>query len=150
MSDTRQIQEDSELHSERGTTTIAGTIVSQIAEIATGRIKGIQVGDITTNVGQYEAALDFKMGMEFGRNLKELTSEIRGKISSQVEGMTGLKVKEQNVIVTDIFFPESEEEDQEDDRDNDRDREIEDEREVLLDTEEEDEASDREDGPRDR
>ena len=111
MSDTKQVQEDSELHSERGTTTISGTIVSQIAEIATGRIEGIRVGDIATKVGQYEAALDFRMGMEFGRNLKELTSEIRSRISEQVEGMTGLKVKEQNVIVTDIFFPEFEEED---------------------------------------
>lgn len=112
MSETRQIQEDSQLHSERGTTTISGTIVSQIAEIATERIEGIRVGDITTNVGQYEAALDFRMGMEFGRNLKELTSEIRSRISEQVEGMTGLKVKEQNVIVTDIFFPEFEEDEE--------------------------------------
>lgn len=109
MTDTRQVQEDSQLHSERGTTTIAGTIVSQIAEIATNHIEGIRVGDITTNVGQYEAALDFRMGMEFGRNLKEITSEIRTRISSQVEEMTGLRVKEQNVIVTDIFFPEFEE-----------------------------------------
>lgn len=109
MSETKQIQENSQLHSERGTTTISGTIVSQIAEIATKRIEGIRVGDITTNVGQYEAALDFRMGMEFGRNLKEITSEIRSRISEQVEGMTGLKVKEQNVIVTDIFFPEFEE-----------------------------------------
>ena len=109
MSETQQVQKDSELRSERGTTTIAGTIVSQIAEIATGRIEGIRVGDITTNVGQYEAALDFEMGMEFGRNLKELTSEIRSRISEQVEGMTGLKVKEQNIIVTNVFFPEFEE-----------------------------------------
>ncbi len=109
MSDTQQVQEDSELRSERGTTTVAGTIVSQIAEIATGRIEGIRVGDITTNVGKYEAALDFQMGMEFGRDLKELTSEIRDRIRSQVEGMTGLKVKEQNIIVTDVFFPEFEE-----------------------------------------
>jgi uncharacterized alkaline shock family protein YloU len=112
VSETRQIQEDSQLHSERGTTTISGTIVSQIAEIATERIEGIRVGDITTNVGQYEAALDFRMGMEFGRNLKELTSEIRSRISEQVEGMTGLKVKEQNVIVTDIFFPKFEEDEE--------------------------------------
>ena len=114
MSDTQQVQEDSELNSERGTTTIAGTIVSQIAEIATGRIEGIRVGDITTNVGQYEAALDFRMGMEFGRDLKELTAEIRSRISEQVEGMTGLKVKEQNVIVTDVFFPEFEKDDDND------------------------------------
>ena len=113
MSDTRQVREDSELHTERGTTTIAGTIVSQIAEIATNRMEGIRVGDITTNVGKYEAALDFKMGMEFGRDLKELTSEIRSRISSQVEGMTGLKVKEQNIIVTDVFFPEFEDKEEE-------------------------------------
>ncbi len=109
MTETEQTQENSPLYSERGTTTISGAIVSQIAEIATGNIEGIRVGNITTNVGQHEAALDFKMGMEFGRNLKELTSEIRSRIRSQVEGMTGLKVKEQNVIVTDIFFPEFEE-----------------------------------------
>ena len=113
MTDTEKIQENSPLDTGRGTTTISGTIVSQIAEIATENIEGIRVGDIKTNVGQHEVALDFKMGMEFGRNLKELTSEIRSRISSQVEGMTGLKVKEQNVIVTDVFFPEFEEEKEE-------------------------------------
>lgn len=106
---TEQTQKNSPLHSERGTTTISGKIVSQIAEIATENIEGIRVGDIKTDVGQHEVALDFKMGMEFGRNLKEITSEIRSRISSQVEEMTGLKVKEQNVIVTDIIFPEFEE-----------------------------------------
>ena len=110
---TEQTQENSPLHSERGTTTISGKIVSQIAEIATENIEGIRVGDISADVGQHEVALDFKMGMEFGRNLKELTSEIRSRISSQVEEMTGLKVKEQNVIVTDIIFPEFEEKEEE-------------------------------------
>ncbi len=108
MTETEQTREDSPLHSERGTTTISSKIVSQIASIATEDIEGIRVGDISAEVGRYEVALDFKMGMEFGRNLKELTSEIRRRISEQVEGMTGLRVKEQNVIVTDIIFPESE------------------------------------------
>lgn len=109
MSERDQSRHSSPLYSDRGTTTISGNIVSQIAEIATEDIEGIRVGDISADVGRYEVALDFKMGMEFGRNLKELTSEIRRRISEQVEGMTGLRVKEQNVIVTDIIFPEFEE-----------------------------------------
>lgn len=101
-------EQGSPLHSERGTTKISSGIVDQIVDRAVRDVEGIRVDKVSTNVGQYEAAVDFKMKMEFGRDLPELTSQLRRRISDQVERMTGLRVTDQNIIVTDIFFPEGE------------------------------------------
>lgn len=109
MTETEQQEQrrrESPLYSERGTTTIADTIVSQIIEMAVNDIEGVRPGKTSTNIGKYEVAIDFNMEMEFGRDLSELTSTLRTRIREQVERMTGLRVIEQNIIVTDIFFSE--------------------------------------------
>lgn len=108
MTETEQQQQDSPLYSERGTTNIADRVVSQIVEIAVDDVEGIRPGNTSTQIGKYEVAVDFNMEMEYGRDLSELTSALRTRISEQVSEMTGLKVIEQNIIVTDIFFPELE------------------------------------------
>lgn len=104
----QQQQQDSPLYSERGTTNIADGVVSQIIDLAVDEVEGIRPGRTTTHVGKYEVAVDFDMEVEFGRDLTDLTSKLREQISDRVWNMTGLRVKEQNVKVTDIFFPESE------------------------------------------
>jgi uncharacterized alkaline shock family protein YloU len=70
-------EQSSPLHSDRGTTKISSGIVDQIVDRAGRDVEGIRVDKVSTNVGQYEAAVDFKMKMEFGRNLPELTSQLR-------------------------------------------------------------------------
>lgn len=109
MSETeQQDRRRSPLHSDRGTTSISSKIVEQIIERAVGDVEGIRVDKISSDIGQHEVAVDFKMKMEYGRNLPELTSQLRTRIREQVESMTGLRVKDQNVIVTDILFPNGE------------------------------------------
>lgn len=102
-----QRKKDSPLYSERGTTKISDTIVSQIIDIAVNDIEGVRPGSSTTNVGKFEVAIDFNMEMEYGRDLTALTSALRTRISEEVRRMTGLQVVEQNIIVTDVFFTDS-------------------------------------------
>ena len=103
-----QRQKESPLHSERGTTKISDTIVSQIIDIAVNDIEGIRPGRTNSQVGEYEVAVDFNMEMQYGRDLPALTSAIRTRISEEVRRMTGLQVIEQNVTVTDVFFSDGE------------------------------------------
>jgi uncharacterized alkaline shock family protein YloU len=115
----QQQDQDSPLYSERGTTNIADRVVTQIIDMAVNEIEGIRPGKTNTEVGTYEVAVDFNMEMEFGRDLPALTSALRTRISEQVMHMTGLRLKEQNIKVTDIFFPEWEEEEQEEEEEDD-------------------------------
>ena len=103
-----QRQKDSPLYTERGTTKISDTIVSQIIDISVNDIEGIRPGRTNTQVGEYEVAVDFNMEMQYGRDLPALTSAIRTRISEEVRRMTGLQVIEQNVTVTDVFFSDGE------------------------------------------
>ncbi|CAN5606617.1 hypothetical protein BH24ACT21_BH24ACT21_09690 [soil metagenome] len=114
----QQQDQDSPLYSERGTTNIADRVVTQIIDMAVNEIEGIRPGKTNTEVGTYEVAVDFNMEMEFGRDLPALTSALRTRISEQVMHMTGLRLKEQNIKVTDIFFPEWEEEEEEEEDDS--------------------------------
>ncbi|MGB3633940.1 MAG: Asp23/Gls24 family envelope stress response protein [Rubrobacteraceae bacterium] len=112
-----QRQKESPLYSERGTTKISDTIVSQIIDRAVNDIEGIRPGKTKSQVGDFEVAVDFNMEMEYGRDLTALTSALRTRISEEIRRMTGLQVIEQNIIVTDVFFTDSgndehEEEDQ--------------------------------------
>jgi uncharacterized alkaline shock family protein YloU len=122
---------DSPLHSERGTTTINDGVVSRIAGVAAGEVEGIRMGGsvsrtagrilesvagsqgqtrgISTEVGRFETAIDLTMGVEYGRNILELVEQVRDIISERVENITGLRVTELNVTVSDIVFPEGEE-----------------------------------------
>lgn len=115
----QQQDQDSPLYSERGTTNIADRVVTQIIDMAVNEIEGIRPGKTNTEVGTYEVAVDFNMEMEFGRDLPALTSALRTRISEQVMHMTGLRLKEQNIKVTDIFFPEWEEEEEEEEEEDD-------------------------------
>lgn len=102
-----QRKKESPLYSERGSTTISDSIVSQIVDRAVNDIEGIRPGKTSTKAGKFEVAVDFMMEMEYGRDLTALTSALRTRISEEVRKMTGLQVIEQNIIVTDIFFTEN-------------------------------------------
>jgi Asp23 family, cell envelope-related function len=53
-----------------------------------------------------EAAIDLTMGIEYGRNILQTVEEVRSRISERVQNMTGLRVTELNVTISDIIFPE--------------------------------------------
>jgi uncharacterized alkaline shock family protein YloU len=119
---------DSPLESERGSTTIKDSVVSRIAGMAAGEVEGVRMGGsvsrtaggilesvtgsdsqkrgISVEVGRVEAAVDLTMGIEYGRNILELAEQVRGRITERVESLTGLRITELNVTVSEIIFPE--------------------------------------------
>ena len=121
---------DSPLESERGSTTINDGVVSRIAGMAAGEVEGVRMGGsasrtaggilesvmgsdsqkrgISVEVGRVEAAVDLTMGIEYGRNILELVEQVRGRITERVESLTGLRVTELNVTISEIIFTDDE------------------------------------------
>lgn len=121
---------DSPLESERGSTTINDSVVSRIAGVAAGEVEGVHMGGsasraaggilesvtgsdsqkrgVSVEVGRVEAAVDLTMGIEYGRNILELAEQVRGRITERVESLTGLRITELNLTVSEIIFPEDE------------------------------------------
>ncbi len=125
---------DSPLQSERGSTIIEDGVVSRIAGMAAGEVEGVYMGGsasravggvlesitgsdsqkrgVSVEVGNVEVAIDLTMGIEYGRNILELVERVRNRITERVEDLTGLRVAELNVTVSDIVFPEGEREEE--------------------------------------
>src|SRR5215211_5693534 len=131
MSESEQQRNDSPLRSERGATTISGTVVSQLAGMAAEEVEGVHMGGsgartasgvlgsitgsesrtsgITVEVGSTETAIDLKMGIEYNKNILQTVEEVRRRITDRIQNLTGLRIKELNATITDITFPEKEE-----------------------------------------
>lgn len=60
--------------------------------------KGIDV-----EVGDKQVALDLSIILEYGANAHTVFEQILQRLSSEIEGMTGLKVVEANVEVNDVM-----------------------------------------------
>jgi uncharacterized alkaline shock family protein YloU len=132
MSEQGQQRSDSPLESERGRTTVNGSVVSKIAGLAVEEVEGIRMGGsisrgvggflgnvtgsqtqtlgISAEVGRIETAIDVTMGIEYGGNISRLAEEVRNRVTDRVENLTGLRVAELNVTVSDVVFPGGEEE----------------------------------------
>jgi uncharacterized alkaline shock family protein YloU len=125
----------SPLQSERGTTTIQDPVVSNIAAMAIRELDGLDpshggsrlpgdtsptvgefVGNLTggggrtrgisVDVGQEQAALDLTVNVMYGRPIHEVTDALRQNVIRRVESLTGLEVREVNITVNDVTFPE--------------------------------------------
>ena len=115
--------------SERGKTRVSEEVVGKIAGLAVQEIKGVHAlvpfgagqtlssiaqslgatanrKDIGVNVevGQVEAAVDVRIITEYGAAIPQVSEAIRTNIASRIETMTGLKVKEINIDVVDLYF----------------------------------------------
>jgi uncharacterized alkaline shock family protein YloU len=66
-----------------------------------GRTRGISV-----DVGQEQAALDLTVNVMYGRPIHEVTDALRQNVIRRVESLTGLEVREVNITVNDVTFPE--------------------------------------------
>src|SRR5829696_5541010 len=133
MSEGRVGSQGSPLKGEMGNTTISNTVVSQIAGIAAleAEVEGIQmsggtsaaVGDflqsvtgssgsvdysrgVSAEVGEEEAAVDLTMTIEYGQSIPQITEAARRNVINRVESLTGLRVTEVNIAVTDVQIPE--------------------------------------------
>ncbi len=134
--DERQHQE-SPLKSERGSTTIQDGVVSKVAGIAAQEVDGVRMGGSTSQtadsllgsitggssggsasrgvsveVGEVEAAVDLAMTVEYGRSIHQIAEAVRNNVIRRVENLVGLRVTEVNISVTDIFFPQQEQQEQ--------------------------------------
>jgi uncharacterized alkaline shock family protein YloU len=128
---TRRSSERNPLQSERGTTSISYPVVAQIAGIAAQEVEKVQMGGgataavggflqsvtgggsaanysrgVSVEVGEEEAAIDLTMAVEYGYSVPQLTEAARRNVINKVEGLTGLKVTEVNITVSDVQVPE--------------------------------------------
>ncbi|MDQ2708987.1 MAG: Asp23/Gls24 family envelope stress response protein [Actinomycetota bacterium] len=112
-----------------GRTTIAETVVSKIAGLATREVSGVyalgggtarafgaireRIPGATSNVsqgvsvevGERQAAVDLDIVVEYGVAITELAKAIRRNVVTALERMTGLEVVEVNVSVNDVHLP---------------------------------------------
>jgi uncharacterized alkaline shock family protein YloU len=121
-----------ELVTDHGKTIIADTVVGKIAAIAAREVTGVHElvaqgagaalvgltqrvirGDtrgqgVQVEVGEREAAVYLKMVVTYGVSIHQVAEGVRRNIIARVLSMTGLAVKEVNIEVSDLFFPEEE------------------------------------------
>ena len=122
-----------ELVTPEGKTTIADVVVSKIAGIAAREVPGVHelVGQgmgaavsglaqrvgrtdarstgVNVEVGEREAAIDFRLTVEYGISIPQLAVDVRSNVMDRLQTMTGLRVKEVNIDVVDLYFPQEEE-----------------------------------------
>jgi uncharacterized alkaline shock family protein YloU len=128
---TRQAGRQTPLQSERGRTAISDSVVSQIAGVAAQEVEKVQMGGgataavggflqsvtgggsaanysrgVSVEVDEEEAAIDLTMAVEYGYSVPQLTEAARRNVINRVEGLTGLKVTEVNITVSDVQVPE--------------------------------------------
>ena len=125
----------SPLKGELGNTTISSTVVAQIAGIAAQEVEKAQMsggasaavggilqsvaGSVTggtsggnysrgvsVEVGEEEAAVDLTMTVDYGQSIPRITEAVRRNVLNRVESLTGLRVTEVNISVTDVQVPE--------------------------------------------
>ncbi len=125
----------SPLHSDRGRTTIADTVVQQVAGIAAQEVEKVQMGGgtgaavgsflqsvtgsvtggsgggnytrgVSVEVGEEETAIDLTMAIEYGHSIPQLTEAARRNVINRVESLLGLRVTEVNITVNDVQVPE--------------------------------------------
>jgi len=119
-----------ELVTDQGKTTIADGVVAKIASIAAREVAGVHEltgrgagglmagltsrvtgGDtraqgVDVEVGERETAIDLAMTVDYGVGIPQVAETVRRNVMNRLQSMTGLVVKEVNIDVTDLFFPE--------------------------------------------
>lgn len=120
-----------EFNTKMGRTTLADEVVAKIIGIAVREVDGVHdvVGGlggtlagiaarvtrvdarghgVNVEVGEREVAGDLKVCLDYGVNIPQVADAMRRNIAARVQAMTGLTVKEINIQVTDLYFPEEE------------------------------------------
>lgn|SRR5687768_13332774 len=118
------------LHTEKGTTTIADSVVAKIASLAAkevdgvdslggaisgalagvvGRIRGDEhkTAGVGVEVGSKQAAVDLSVTVRYPAPIPQVAEGVRQNVIDRIESMTGLEVVEVNVAISDLAFPGS-------------------------------------------
>jgi uncharacterized alkaline shock family protein YloU len=113
-----------------GTTKIADSVVARIAGLAarevpgvhdmtstglgqafgglTGRVTGQDQMDrgVAVQVGEVECIVDLNLVVDYQASIPQVAEAIRRNVSGRIEAMTGLRAKEVNINVADLYFPD--------------------------------------------
>ena len=135
MSEGSGSSQGSPLKSEMGNTIISSAVVSQIAGIAAQEVESAQMGGgasaavggilqsvagsvtggtsganysrgVSVEVGEEEAAVDLTMTVDYGQAIPRITEAVRSNVIKRVENLTGLRVTEVNIVVSDVQVPQ--------------------------------------------
>lgn len=122
-------QSERPLQSDRGSTTIADSVVNKVAGIAAREVDGVhrlggggaaramsnmteRVGlggminqGVAVEVGERQAAVDLTLVVEYGESIPRIAEQVRAQVIRRVEGITGLEVTEVNIAVDDLHLP---------------------------------------------
>ncbi len=128
-----QVQDDvrtTVLQSDLGKTHISQDVVAKIAGLAVREIEGVHalvpfgagqrlsslarsIGGsdmkdlgVAVEVGEIEAAVDCRIVTEYGVSIPRVAAAIQANVGERIREMTGLKVKEVNIEVVDLYFEE--------------------------------------------
>jgi uncharacterized alkaline shock family protein YloU len=122
--------------SEQGTVSIADTVVAKIVGMAARDVQGVYamgsgIGSgmnrsfgamrdripgagapsvtqgISVEVGQYQAAVDLDVIVEYGVSIPDVAAGIRRNVVASVERMCGLQATEVNISIGDVHLPGS-------------------------------------------
>lgn len=110
-----QQQGDSPLITDRGSTSVSKSAVSQVVSTVAERAEGVRIGGsrlgrggVSIEVGREEVAVDLKVSADYNRSALQVTEALRHEITDRIETMLGLRVKECNITVDDFYFPNEE------------------------------------------
>jgi uncharacterized alkaline shock family protein YloU len=135
MSERTGSSQGSPLKSEMGSTTISSAVVSQIAGVAAQEVENAQMGGgasaavggilqsvagsvtggtsggnysrgVSVEVGEEEAAVDLTMTVDYGESIPRVAEATRRNVINRVENLTGLRVTEVNILVSDVQIPD--------------------------------------------
>lgn len=128
MSERAEQRQGSPLDSERGATTIKDAVVKRIAGRAANEVEGVHMGGntsrsaggllgratgssgdetrgVSVEVGRIETAVDLTMAVDYDKNILQVVDRVREKVEERVRSLTGLRITELNVTVSDVVFP---------------------------------------------
>ena len=120
----------SQLRGGRGNTTVSDAVVAKVAGVAAQEVEKVQMGGgaaaavggflgsvtgsagagltrgVSVEVGAEEAAVDLTLAIEYGAQIPQTAQAVRRNVINRVENLTGLRVTEGNITVSDVPLPE--------------------------------------------
>ncbi|MFD6325919.1 Asp23/Gls24 family envelope stress response protein [Streptomyces sp. NPDC058442] len=120
----------------RGSTTIADTVVAKIASMAAREVPEVYnlgagvarafgamrervpggsssiTQGVKVEVGERQAAVDLDLVVHYGAAIADTAADVRTNVITAIERMTGLEVVEVNIAVDDVRLPDEEEPEQ--------------------------------------
>jgi len=120
----------SQLRGGRGNTIVSDAVVAKVAGVAAQEVEKVQMGGgataavggflgsvtgssgagltrgVSVEVGAEEAAIDLTLAIEYGAQIPQTAQAVRRNVINRVENLTGLRVTEVNITVTDVSIPE--------------------------------------------